>query len=197
MSRFKLLLVLAVVPILSILAYLIRGKYLPNPLKEVSPNTEILSNIVGSINTFLDPTGEPPHGDEEEERSLEEEFADSGYPAELFSFDVTQKQAVFGVVSSDATRKTMILRYIFPFDLRGRIIEAAITCPLSDSKIIISDPGQQTTEVVSADQYLYEIADAGTDSLQGICGDTDCTSIVASCELVKTRGSITDDQPQD
>lgn len=185
----KLLVPLIVVPviILGFLVYLVRSQRLPNPLGEIETDSRVLSQVIRTLNNLL---GYVP---EEEEKTPEEDFISSGYPAELFSFDVTQRPAVFGVVFSNPSKKTMVLRYIFPFERKDRVIESEIACPLSDSVIVTFDPSTRENEIVRATDPLYEIAEAGTDGIQGICGDPECGSIVARCELTRAKGSVSND----
>jgi len=180
--RKPLALVLVITPVvvLLLLIYLVKTGRLSNPFENVAPDNEALSDVVGTINNFLGTAT-----DEGQEKSIEERFAETGYPNQLLDFDPTQEQAVFGVVSSNPSDKTMVLRYIFPFTREGKVINSVIACPLSDSKIITLDLETGENKVSQAEKQLYEIVKVGSDTLQGICGDAECNSIVAGCELVR------------
>lgn len=167
------------------LIYLFQTDRLSNPLKDVESKNVVLSTVIGTINNLL---GDVPESDfDDENKSLEEKFAVSGYPSELFSFDVTQKKAVFGIVSSNPDEKTMDLRYIFPFVRRDKVIKSVINCLIEESVVISLDQETQSRETVQAKEPLYQIASAGIDTLQGICGDNECSSIVGTCELLKIK----------
>ena len=187
--------IIFVVVLVGSFVLLVRNGRLPNPVENFETDNEAVSAILGTINNLF---GFVPESHIDEGMgSLEEEFAKSGFPAELFSFDVTKNKAIFGVVSSNPSTKSMVLRYSFPFDRRGKVIEVFVGCPLRDSKIITYDPETQETEITKAVRPLYEIANPETDSIQGICGDENCTSIVAECELARTSGDISEIQPSE
>lgn len=182
MKQLKLpLLIFSVLALAGVFIFLIRANYLPNPLENVSPENEILANIFGTVNDFLSPA------EETEEKSLEEQFADSGYPAELFSFDVTSQPAAFAIVNVNPSDKTMVLQYILPFDRQGQVIKSVINCSTKGSVVMILDPNSDTTETTIANKPIYELANENVDTLQGICGDRECHSIVGDCELLKPK----------
>ncbi|MEX2053627.1 MAG: hypothetical protein WD940_01295 [Patescibacteria group bacterium] len=180
----KLIALLVAFPILIVafFIFLVRSDRLPNPFEELEPDNALLSRVTGTINDLLGTVHE-----EDEEKSLEEQFAESGYPAELFSFDVTAQPAVFAVISVDPDRKTMLLRYVFPFNRRDNDINSEIKCAINDPVITTIDSSTGEATTVKASSPLYEIVEAGKDTLQGVCGDQDCKSIVKSCELVRTK----------
>lgn len=189
MSQFKIpLLISSIVFLVAILfVFLVRSNRLPNPFQEIEPENAALSTAVGAVNNLLGHTNENRPEDENESKSLKEQFANSSYPAELFDFDVTQQKAVFGIVSSNPDKKTMILRFAFPFVRRDKVIEASISCSIKNSTIITFDPLTQATEISEAQKPLYELAVPGADSLQGVCADNECSSIVGECELARTK----------
>jgi len=166
------------------LVFLFRTNILSNPLKDVEPENSILSTLVGTINNLF---GSNPSSHEDEDESVEEKFAKSGYPAELFSFDVTSQPAVFGIVDVNQVEKTMVLSYILPFDRQGKVIESIINCSIEESMITYLNQEDQSQETVQAKKPLYEIADTDTGTMLGICGDNECNSIESSCELQRAK----------
>lgn len=181
----SLILLLTVLSILIVLALLVRSGRLPNPVADLEPENAILSTVVGKINDILSNTDKQEEN--EEALTLEEKFARTEYPAELFSFDVTSQKVVFGIVSVSPTDKTMVLRYIFPFDRQDKVIKSVINCPIEESVVTYLNQENQPPETVPAKEPLYEIADVGTDTLLGICGDYECSSIERGCELQRTK----------
>lgn len=168
-----------------VLIYLFQTDRLSNPLKDVDSKNVVLSTVIGTINDFL---GDVPESHlDDEAKSLEEKFAASGYPGELFSFDVTSQKAVFGIVSVNPAEKTMVLSYIVPFDRREKVIVSVINCLFEESVVTYLNQEDQSVETVQAKEPLYEIANAGTDTLLGICGDYECSSIERDCELQRAK----------
>lgn len=170
--------------ILSSFIYLTRTGRVTNPLRDVKPNNIFLSNVVNGINSFLSsPADQVPTGSE----SLEESFAARNYPAELYSFDVTQQQAVFAVEGVDAQNHSLLLRFLFPFVQSETTIKAKIGCPLEDSWLLEVNPNiEEMPKRTLAAQPLDTLAAKG-DTLQGICSDDFCRLIVKSCELLRIK----------
>ena len=148
------------------LIYLFQTDRLSNPFKDVESENVVLSNVIGTINNLLGDVPESHLSDENQ--SLEEKFAASGYPNELFSFDVTSRQAVFAVVAVSPSDRTLVLRYIFPFDRQDKVIKSVINCPIEESVVITLDQKTQSKETIQAKEPLYQLASANTDTLQGI-----------------------------
>lgn len=112
-----------------------------------------------------------------------------GYSSEVVSFDPTKTPAIFAIEEVDAQNENMTLTYVFPLVQRGITIVSKIKCLQEDSKVIktleINETGPQHG-VEAPGQLLYLLADGG-DTLQGICSDFNCTSIVNGCVLLKSK----------
>lgn len=151
--------IIIVLPIALAYVYLVRSEYIKNPFggdEEVGDSTSMPSN----------------------------------YPAETLSYDVTESQAVFSIMEISPKDKSMLLRYILPYEREGTLVTVKIECPLNDSWIAEIDvnpdgeaPADPKFTLVS--KPLYQIANPETDTLQGICSDLNCQSIVKSCELLR------------
>lgn len=114
------------------------------------------------------------------------EFFAAGYPAPLYSFDVTQTKAGFIIEGINKEENTLDLIVVFPYDRRDTRVVAEIGCPLSDSWVVTVPPNageENPPEFTKPSQPLYQIAQVG-DSLQGICGDFSCSRIIKQCELL-------------
>lgn len=107
-----------------------------------------------------------------------------GYPDEMVSYDVSAAQAVFIIENVDKESGSMLLRYIFPVDRQGDLVNSKIECPLSDSWIIKVDANDELVSRTPAKEPLYRIADSTQDTLQGICTDASCLVISSMCELI-------------
>jgi len=182
MRKLALLLLILPLSIFIYFVYLVRTDKLPNPIEDVETDNVVLSFVLGKVSDLL---GFVPEENIEKEKSIEEKFAESGYPTELFSFDVTSQPAVFSIVSVDSTQKMMLLRYLLPFELYGVEVDSEIKCSSKDSVVTTFNSATQESETVTADRPLYEIAEAEKDTLQGICGDLGCSAIIGKCELIK------------
>jgi len=104
----------------------------------------------------------------------------------VFSYDVTQQQAIFRILETNIQEQTMILKYIFPYELRDNIIIAKVDCSLRDSWVIgiTAVAGDFKTEKNLASESLLTLAESD-DTLQAICADEDCSLINKKCELIK------------
>lgn len=182
--KLVLIIILLLIPVSAFLVFLFRADILSNPLKDVEPENSFLSTLVGVVNSVL---GSPPDSSDDGDESIKEKFAKSGYPEEFFSFDVTTQPASFAIVDVDSADKSMVLQYILPFDRQGQIVKSKIDCSVKGSVILTLDPSSGATETAPTDKPLYDLATKNVDTLQGICGNHECSSIVGNCDLLKPK----------